>query len=180
MLTKLNAQTFGIEPEKKTTLLLQHNSARPHTSLRTMGNVSILGWTVLQHPQCSPDLVPSDFHLFGPMKCGLHEQHFPSNSAVIAAVKHWVPSADAHFYKCSMQTPVHHWWKWIANDGDCGKMVFCSSEFAMYLLEINRRHYFQSYVYVISALRWETVFKSCWYLWKSSDAQKAEVSIVVT
>ena len=88
MLTKLNAQTFGIKPEKKTTLLLQHNSARPHTSLRTMGNVSILGWTVLQHPQCSPDLVPSDFHLFGPMKGGLHEQHFPSNSAVIAAVKH--------------------------------------------------------------------------------------------
>ena len=33
MLTKLKAQTYGVRLEKKTTLLLQHNIARPHTSV---------------------------------------------------------------------------------------------------------------------------------------------------
>jgi len=27
-----------------------------------------MGWELLQHPPYSPDLAPSDFHLFGPLK----------------------------------------------------------------------------------------------------------------
>jgi len=54
-------------------------------------------------------LAPSDFHLFGPTKDGLRGQHFPSNDAVIQAVKQW-----ADFYEAL----VHHWQKCIANSGD--------------------------------------------------------------
>ena len=53
-----------------------------------------------------------------------------------------------------MQVLVHHWWKYIANGGDCWKLVFCSWEFPLsnsvtvlfvsvvVSMEINRRHYF--------------------------------------
>jgi len=44
--------------------------------------------------------------------------HFPSNDAIIAAVKQWVTSAGADFYEHVMQTLVHGWQKCIANGDD--------------------------------------------------------------
>ena len=49
-------------------VLLQHNNARPHTSLKTREIVSSFGWTTILHPPYFPDLAPSDFHLFGSLK----------------------------------------------------------------------------------------------------------------
>jgi len=88
MLTKLKARIFRVRPEKKTTFLLQHDNARPHTSLKTVEHIVNLGWTVVPHPLYSPDLAPSDFHLFGLMKDGLRGQHFPSYDTVVQPVKH--------------------------------------------------------------------------------------------
>jgi hypothetical protein len=124
-LTMLKARTSRVRPKKKTTFLLQYDNARHYTSLKTMGHVAKFGWTVLPHPPHSPDLAPSDFHLFGPMKDGLCGQHFPGN-AIIATVRKWVASTGADFYENSMQALVHHWRKCIANGGDCGTIVFCS------------------------------------------------------
>jgi len=117
MLTKLKAQISRVRPEKKTTFLLEHDNARPHTSLKTVEHIANLGWTVLPHPPYSPGLAPSDFHLFGLMKDGLRG-HFPSNDAVVRAVKQWATSAGADFYECGMQALVHRWQKSIANGGD--------------------------------------------------------------
>ena len=118
MLTKLKAWISIVRPEKKTTFLLQHDNARPHTSLKTVDHIVNLDWTVLPHPPYSPYLAPSDFHLFGPMKDGLHGQHFPSNDAVVWAVKQWATSTGADFYERSMQALVHRRRKCIANGGD--------------------------------------------------------------
>jgi len=65
MLTKLKAQISRVRPEKKTVFLLQHVTARPHTSLKTTEHIVNLGWTVIPHPPYSLDLTPSDFHLSG-------------------------------------------------------------------------------------------------------------------
>jgi histone-lysine N-methyltransferase SETMAR len=46
-------------------MLLQHDKTRRHTSLRTREHTTKMGWRVLPHPPYSPDLAPSDFHLFG-------------------------------------------------------------------------------------------------------------------
>jgi len=77
-----------------------------------------LGWTVVPHPPYSPDLAPSNFHLFGPTKDGLRGQHFPSNDTVVQAVKQWATSASADFYERGMQALVHRWLKCKANGGD--------------------------------------------------------------
>jgi hypothetical protein len=39
-LTKLKARISRLRSEKKTTFLLQHDNARPHTSLKTMEHVA--------------------------------------------------------------------------------------------------------------------------------------------
>jgi hypothetical protein len=46
---------------------LQDN-VRPHTAALTIVTLLKLKWDVLPHPSYSPDLAPSDYHLFGPMK----------------------------------------------------------------------------------------------------------------
>jgi len=82
-LSKLKARISKVRPEKKTSFLLQHNNARPHISLKTMKHIVKLGWTVVPHPPYSPDLAPSDFHLFGPVKDELHGQHIPSYNVIV-------------------------------------------------------------------------------------------------
>ena len=62
---------FQSQVEKKTTFLLQHSNSRFHTSFKTVESTANLDWTVLTY---SPDLMASDFHLFRPMKDGLHRQ----------------------------------------------------------------------------------------------------------
>ena len=75
----------------------------------------------------SIDLVLSDLDLPGSTKNRLCGKHFPSNDAIIAAVKQWVTSAGADFYEHVMQTLVHGWQKCIANGDDWAeKIVFCS------------------------------------------------------
>ena len=96
-LTKLKARISRVRTEKKTTFILQHDNFRPHTSLKNLEHIVNLGWNVVPHPPYSPDLAPSDFHLFGPMKDGLRGQHFPSNDAIVQAVKQWTTSAGADF-----------------------------------------------------------------------------------
>ena len=47
-------------------VILQHDNATPHTAKRTQDWLKRYNWETLPHPPHSPDLAPSDFHLFGP------------------------------------------------------------------------------------------------------------------
>jgi histone-lysine N-methyltransferase SETMAR len=49
-------------------ILLQQDKARPHTSAATTDAFVCVGFTVLPHPAYSPDLAPTDFHLFPKLK----------------------------------------------------------------------------------------------------------------
>ncbi|GFW40032.1 histone-lysine N-methyltransferase SETMAR [Trichonephila clavipes] len=45
-------------------VVFHQDNARPHTSVVTRQNLWELRWEVLMHPPYSPDLAPSDYHLF--------------------------------------------------------------------------------------------------------------------
>jgi histone-lysine N-methyltransferase SETMAR len=68
-------------------VLLLHNNARPHTAAHTVDTLRALKFELLKHPPYSPDLAPSDFHLFGPMKEHLWGQKFADDNEVLEAVQ---------------------------------------------------------------------------------------------
>jgi hypothetical protein len=49
-------------------VVLLHDNACPHMAHLTINTIQQLNWEVLEHPAHSPDLAPSDFLLFGPLK----------------------------------------------------------------------------------------------------------------
>jgi len=55
-------------------VLFFHDNARPHMANRTRELFDHFGWEVFHHPPYSPDLAPSDYHLFPNMKTWLAAQ----------------------------------------------------------------------------------------------------------
>lgn len=51
--------------ETGTFFFLKHDNAKLHTSLKTREHIAKRSWT---HPPYSPDLAPSNIHIFGLMK----------------------------------------------------------------------------------------------------------------
>jgi len=66
------------------------DNARLHVDARTMDTIQKLKWNVLPHPPYSPDLAPSDYHLFDPLKEHLGEKIFRNNEEVIQDVQEWL------------------------------------------------------------------------------------------
>ncbi|KAK2580003.1 hypothetical protein KPH14_010768 [Odynerus spinipes] len=57
-------------------IVFHHDNARPHTSLATRTKLLELGWEVMLHPPYSPDLAPSDYHLFRSLQNFLNSKNF--------------------------------------------------------------------------------------------------------
>jgi len=70
-------------------VLLVHDNAHPHTAAHTAQTFQPLRFEVLEHAAYSPDLAPSDYHLFGPLKDALRDRRFSSNQQV-KAVDLWL------------------------------------------------------------------------------------------
>jgi histone-lysine N-methyltransferase SETMAR len=63
-----------------------HDESRRHTANQTVETVNGLGFELMQHPPSSPDLAPSDIHMFGPMKEALNGRRFSYDEEIIGAV----------------------------------------------------------------------------------------------
>jgi transposase len=69
---------------------LLHENARPHTAARTHALLDHFNWELFDHPPYSPDLAPSDYHLFTYLKNWLVSQPFNSNEGLMEGVKTWL------------------------------------------------------------------------------------------
>jgi histone-lysine N-methyltransferase SETMAR len=99
-LKKLKARIRQARPHMNMQeVLLQQDNARPHTSRLTSEAIAKMGWGVLPHPAYCPDLAPSDFHLFGPLKDALRGHHFQSDDDVKTAVRRWLHQQDEAFFR---------------------------------------------------------------------------------
>jgi hypothetical protein len=73
-----------------------HENAPAHRALTTQKKLAYQGFQYLDPPPYSPDLSPSDDHLFPGLEKQLKGRHFSSNAEIIA-------TAETH-----LQTSHHH------------------------------------------------------------------------
>ena len=59
-------------------VVLLHDNAPPHTAETVKQTIKELGWETLSHPAYSPDLAPSDYHLFASMGHAQAKRRFTS------------------------------------------------------------------------------------------------------
>ena len=101
-----------------TGVILLHDNATPHTAAQMREWLERYKWEVLSHPPYSPDLVPSDFYLFGPLKRHLSGQTFTTDADCETAVKQWLSSNVRQFYQDGIIALVTRWDKCLNRFGD--------------------------------------------------------------
>jgi len=79
-------------------VLFWHENAPAHRALATRKKLAYLDFQCLDHPPYSPDLAPSDYHLFSGLKKQLKGRHFSSDTEVIAAAETWLDGQPSDFF----------------------------------------------------------------------------------
>ena len=120
ILQKLRARIRHARPQqleiKK--VFLQHNNARPQTSIKTRNAITSFRWTTVPHPLYSPDLAPSNYPLFGAMKEELKGKHYANDEEVKTAARNWLRSQPSEFYKAEIHALIQRWKTAVEKDDD--------------------------------------------------------------
>jgi histone-lysine N-methyltransferase SETMAR len=69
-------------------IMMLHDNVRPHTAAAMQDLIATFGWEQFDHPPYSPDLAPSDFHMFLHLKTFLGGRRFHSDNKVKEAITH--------------------------------------------------------------------------------------------
>ncbi len=99
----------------------QHDNAKPHTAKLTQAKIQKLGWKLLPHPPYSPDLAPSDFHLFLSMANNQRGKRFSSEEEAKAATSEFLQEKeekDEEFFSRGIWKLVDRWKKCILVKGE--------------------------------------------------------------
>lgn len=99
-------------------VFLIHDNARPHASARTQEELQRLKWEIFGHPPYSPDLAPSDYHLFPKLKEFLGGKQFDNDEELKEAVISWLRSLAVEEYNTGIEKLIPRYKKCLDNQGN--------------------------------------------------------------
>ena len=99
-------------------VLFHQDNALVHKSVIAVAAIHDCGFKLIEHPPYSPDLAPSDFHLFPKLKTAISGTHFQSDDDVIHAVDDFLNVQEKDFFKSGIEALKHRWQKCIDTEGD--------------------------------------------------------------
>jgi histone-lysine N-methyltransferase SETMAR len=82
----------------KSVIKIRNTARLPHTARSTDVTIEDLSFECLPHPPYSPDLAPSYFHVFGPLKGTMGGKSFRSDEEVQQAVHEGLQSQPKDFF----------------------------------------------------------------------------------
>lgn len=111
-------QKRPISGKGKRKIILLHDNARPHVAKHTRAVIEQLGWEILPHPAYSPDLAPSDYHLFLGLKTSFRNTVFKNLQETENAIVRYFESKTQSYFHHGIQQLPGRWEKVVAADGD--------------------------------------------------------------
>ena len=99
-------------------LRLLHDNAPAHKACIVTEFLESEKVKVLHHPPYSPDLAPSDLHLFGPLQAFTKGTKFESDDEVKSVVSDWLRHQSKDFYAEGIQKLLHRWERCVTVLGD--------------------------------------------------------------
>lgn len=93
--------------------ILQHDNARPHVAQETLKKLNELGYETLPHPPYSPDLAPTDYHIFKHLEHFLREQLLNDREHAENAFREFVESRTSDFYDKGIKKLISRWQKCV-------------------------------------------------------------------
>ena len=95
-----------------------HDNARPHVAQQTQAKINELGWELVTHPPYSPDLAPSDYHLFRSLEHSLRGKRFINVDQVKKHLSQYFASKSKSFYQRGIYLLPEKWQKVINSNGE--------------------------------------------------------------
>ena len=119
-LTCLKRAIADKRPEYATrheTIIFYHDNARPHVAFAVKNYLENSGWEVLPHPPYSPELAPSDYHLFWSMQNTLTGIRFTSEQGIKNWLDLFLVAKSEQFFWDRIHKLPERWEEVIASDG---------------------------------------------------------------
>jgi len=101
----------------KNGVIFHCDNARPHCSRVTSQKIRDLGWTSLEHPPYSPDLAPTDFHLFRSLQHFLAGKAFETPEEIRSAMGEFFNGKTERFYRSGIEILPERWQAVVRNGG---------------------------------------------------------------
>jgi len=99
-------------------VILLHDNARPHFAHQTQEKLRKMKWEWLEHPAYSPDLSPSDYHLFRSLEHYLRHRQFANHEALRLELQTFFDSRDPEFWNRGIDLLPDKWQKVINSCGE--------------------------------------------------------------
>ena len=113
-------------------IVLLHDNPRLYIAAQTVETLQKPMFVVLAYLPYSPQIAPSDYHLFGPLKEALRGRRFTSDQELKEAVHSWHPAQPKTFFSEVIQKPVQRCKKYIEKQGDCVEK-WCYYKFSIFI-----------------------------------------------
>jgi histone-lysine N-methyltransferase SETMAR len=94
-----------------------HDNARPHIAKSTREKLLKLGWVTIPHPPYSPDLAPTDYHLFRSLSNHLREKKFDDESSLKTDLTDFFSQKSLDFYERGIFSLPERWRQVVDSDG---------------------------------------------------------------
>lgn len=98
-------------------VVFQHDNAKPHSSLRSRQKLTEFGWDVIPHPPYSPDLAPSDYHLFRSLQNSLDNKSFQSLEDIKKHLDEFFANKTRTFWETGIFSLPDRWAKVMLHNG---------------------------------------------------------------